>query len=97
MIRISEGTTRKRRISAGCGVILCLLSTACQHTTPGYPAAQDVTAMTEAKPRPSDDILTPGGSARYNSEIEGWGDRISAAAKRVCRNLKAQGMAIDCE
>lgn len=78
-------------------IMLCLPAAMCQTAAPGYPAAQDVTAMVETKPRPSDDILTPGGSARYNADVESWGDRISAAAKRVCRNLKAQGMTIDCD
>ena len=74
-------------------VCLIIALAGCQHIAPGHPAAKDVQAMVERKPAPTDDILTPGGSTRYNAEIEAWGDRISSAAGIVCRNLVAQGMA----
>lgn len=52
----------------------------------GYPPLADLQAVTEAKPVPSDAIATdPQAEAHYNADVEGWGDRVSSAGKRLCR------------
>lgn len=65
----------------------------------GYPDPKDVAAITEAKPRPSENILTdPDADARYNSALEGWGDRLHAAGLRLCRFYQRTGMPkVSCE
>jgi hypothetical protein len=67
-----------------------LLASAC--TTPGAipPPADDLKAVTEAKPVPSDDIATSQKAAdQYSADVESWGDRISAAGGRLCRWTEA--------
>ena len=80
-----------KRTIALCSMV-ALLTACTERPQVGYPAPKDVQTMVERKPPPTDDILLPGGSARYNAAVEGWGDRISSAAVIVCRNLVEQGM-----
>lgn len=69
-----------------------LLLSACK-TTSAYPPHQDLAAVTEAKPTPGADILTdPAAGDRYDSAIEGWGDRVRAAGMRLCRFYERTGM-----
>jgi hypothetical protein len=66
-----------------------LLASAC--TTPGaiLPPADDLKAVTEAKPLPTDDIATSQKAADdFSASIEAWGDRISAAGARICRYVE---------
>ena len=65
----------------------------------GYPDIKDVTAVTEEKPQPGVDILTdPAANDRYNSDLEGWGDRLHAAGLRLCRFYQRTGMPnVDCD
>lgn len=72
--------------------------TACTTTERvGLPSQADIAALTEAKPVPSVAILTdPAASDRYSSEVEGWGDRLSAAGGRLCRFYQTVGMHLDC-
>lgn len=59
---------------------------------PAFPAAADVEASQEAKPRPSAAIVTdPVARAQHDAAIEGWGDRVSDAAVRMCRQMNALG------
>lgn len=78
---------------------LALLTLAACATTPApYPPRADVQALAEHKPKPSAAILTdPAASDRYNSAVEGWGDRLHSAGKRLCRYFAATGMkGLDC-
>lgn len=77
---------------------LVLLCAACgEHPTVGLPPAADVAAVVERKPVPTEAILTdPAASARYNSAIEAWGDRVSAAGGRLCRYFANLGMEAEC-
>lgn len=64
---------------------------------PIFPPSADIDALQEAKPMPTVDILTDArAEAAYNAEVEGWGDRLSAAGRRVCRWFAAQGTVVDC-
>jgi hypothetical protein len=56
-----------------------------------------VAAATEAKPRPTAEIVTSAEAAEhYNVEIEAWGERLHAAGARLCRFYQRQGMAMTC-
>jgi hypothetical protein len=69
-----------------------VLLSACK-TTSAYPPPQDIVEVTEAKPTPGADILTdPAAGDRYDSAIEGWGDRVRAAGMRLCRFYARTGM-----
>lgn len=81
-----------RRAAALAVVTLCLTGAACQTTKVGFPDAADVNASVATKPKPTADILTPSGSARYNEKLEAWGDGIWAASGRICRFLAERGM-----
>lgn len=51
-----------------------------------FPPSADLQAVTEAKPRPSPEIVTdPQAAERYNAAVEGWGDRVLSAGQRVCQ------------
>ncbi|MBN8848142.1 MULTISPECIES: hypothetical protein [unclassified Sphingomonas] len=51
--------------------------------------------MIEAKPPPTDAILTDAKTAdRYNAAIELWGERLWRAGARICRAVVADGMAL---
>lgn len=90
-----------KRTIALCSMV-SLLAACGERPQVGYPAVNDVQAMVEAKPVPTDAIADRGpagakASADYNAAVEAWGDRISSAAGIVCRNLVAQGMAgVEC-
>lgn len=59
----------------------------------GYPPLADLQAVTESKPEPTDAIATdPQAEAHYNAEIEGWGERVQSAGKRLCRFFVATKM-----
>lgn len=59
----------------------------------GFPSRADVQAVIAAKPKPSAKTLTdPDANDTYNSALEAWGDRISAAGHRICKSLVTQGM-----
>ncbi len=85
-------------LKAGLCLTLISGSTACGYgKSVGFPSRADVSAVTEHKPVPTDDIVTdPKASALYNASVESWGDRVSAAGRRLCRFFKARGMAVDC-
>ena len=69
-----------------------LLLSACKTTT-AYPPRQDIAEVTETKPMPGADILTdPAAGDRYDSAVEGWGDRVRAAGMRLCRFYERTGM-----
>jgi hypothetical protein len=73
-------------------VALSCMLLACK-TTGGFPDPKDVAAATEVKPQPGDDILRdPAAGDRYDSAIEGWGDRVRAAGMRLCRFYARTGM-----
>lgn len=66
-------------------------------STPLPPAA-DVEAATEAKPRPTPDIVTDAqANARYSASVESWGERVQAAGVRVCKWLNSVGGDYDCD
>lgn len=57
-----------------------------------FPPSADVKTLTEAKPRPTPDIVTnPQAAERYNAAVEAWGDRIHDAGVRVCSFLQTMG------
>lgn len=87
-----------KRPAALLAIMLCLPAAMCQTTRGGFPDAKDVAAVTEAKPKPGADILTdPAADARYNSSVEGWGERLRAAGMRLCRFYERTGMPeVDC-
>lgn len=65
---------------------------------PSFPPAPDVSALQEKKPVPTPDILTSSkASSEYNAALEAWGDRLSAAGRRLCIWLKDQGMETSCD
>jgi hypothetical protein len=74
------------------------LASACTSSGAIPPPVADLTAVTEPKPVPSDDIATSDqANADYNASVEGWGDRISAAGGRLCRWTKTTyKLRIDC-
>jgi hypothetical protein len=50
------------------------------------PPVPDLQAVVEAKPQPTDDIVTSQQAYdQYQASLESWGDRISAAGGRLCR------------
>jgi hypothetical protein len=86
------------RISRLLPLVALWLVSACQ--TPGsiLPPADDLKAVVEPKPVPTDEIATSQKAADlYSSEIEAWGDRISAAGGRLCRwSERVYKVKIDC-
>jgi hypothetical protein len=97
--------TRSRRLLRAPAILLLpltLLVSACGErvvTLGAFPPAEDVKALTEPKPVPTDAIATdPVAEAQYNAEVEGWGDRLYRAGGRVCRHAVANGMKLpfDC-
>ena len=74
-------------------IALCVMLAGCATNPLPYPPRADVIAVTEAKPRPSADVLTdPAASDLYNAELEARGDRLYAAGVRLCRFFRATGM-----
>lgn len=68
-----------------------------ERLTPIFPPSADVRTLTAPKPVPPADIVTSAqAAARYDIEVETWGDTLSAAGGRVCRWLKSNGMTVEC-
>lgn len=50
-----------------------------------FPPTADLQAVTAEKPRPSPEIVSdPQANERYNAAVEGWGDRLLDAGRRIC-------------
>ncbi|GLK42737.1 hypothetical protein GCM10017612_06540 [Novosphingobium resinovorum] len=65
---------------------------ACQ-TGGGLPDPKDVAVAIEAKPQPTADILSDAAASdRYNSALEGWGERLHAAGMRLSRFYERTGL-----
>lgn len=67
--------------------------------TPSSVSAADLKAVTEAKPAPTDEILTDAkANDRYNAAVELWGERLWRAGTRICRAAVADGakLPFDC-
>jgi hypothetical protein len=63
-----------------------LAASACTTSGAIPPPADDLKAIVEPKPVPTDAIATSQKAADdFSASIEGWGDRISAAGARICR------------
>jgi len=80
-------------------VLAILALTACGDERPavGTPLIADIEAAAETKPPPTAAILSdPNADARYNAEIEAWGDRVSAAGRRLCRFYRDVGVKVEC-
>lgn len=74
------------RISRSLPLAALLVASGCATSGIPLPPADDLKAVTEAKPVPSDDIATSQKAADdYSATVEAWGDRISAAGGRICR------------
>lgn len=76
---------------------LALIASACDRpvSTP-LPPAQDVEAATEPKPVPPVEIVTDqAAAARYDAEVEAWGERLRSAGVRVCEWLNAAAKGAD--
>ena len=59
------------------------------------PSAADLAV--EPKPVPTVEILTDAAAeARYNSAVEGWGERGWSTVARICRWAKAHGSRAPC-
>lgn len=75
-----------------------LLASAC--ATPGAipPPADDLKAVVEPKPIPSDETaVSQEAHEQHSRAIEGWGDRISAAGGRLCRwTARTHKLKLDC-
>ena len=64
---------------------------------PIFPSRAEVANLQEAKPPPTADIVTDAqASERYNAKVENWGDRLSAAGRRMCQWFNAIGADFDC-
>lgn len=62
-----------------------------------FPPAADIEAATEAKPVPTDEIASSQQAYdQYQASVEAWGDRLSAAGKRICRWAVTNGAKLDC-
>lgn len=83
------------------GVFLVLLVSGCANTVvvrkPIYPPVADMQAAVEAKPVPTADILvSETAAAKYDADVELWGDRLRDAGLRICNWAKDNGMKIVC-
>lgn len=88
--------TRRLALVAG----MLSIAPGCAPPTPIVlsPPAIDVEAATEPKPLPPVEIATDEAVAlQYDLEIEAHGERIRAAAVRVCLWLNANGTNYDCK
>lgn len=64
---------------------------------PQFPPAADVEAAVERKPIAPVAIVTDAqAEARYNADVESWGDRVQAAAVRTCRWMNERGAKFNC-
>jgi hypothetical protein len=62
-----------------------------------FPDAADVEASQEGKPVPGVEIATdPVARAHYDAAVESWGDRVSAAAVRMCHAMNDMGGKFAC-
>ena len=62
---------------------------------PLFPPAADIRDATEAKPVAPVEIVTDAqAAARYDVEVESWGERVSRAGGRICRWAVANGAAL---
>ena len=88
----------RRRIRTLFVVIPLAILTACgDRPAVGTPLIADIEAAAETKPPPNAAILSdPNADARYNAEIEAWGDRVSAAGRRLCRFYRDVGVKVEC-
>ena len=95
-----HGTARstRRKLALLMMPIAALLASGCDKPDlPLLPPAADVEAATEQKPVPTAEIVTDAqANARYSAEVESWGERVQAAAVRVCLWLNEAGAAYDC-
>ncbi len=74
-----------------------LAASGCAVPMSSSPPLADLQAVTEAKPKPTADIATSDrAAAQFSADIEGWGDRISAAGGRLCRYFAALGLTVAC-
>jgi hypothetical protein len=75
-----------------------LLASACATSGSIPPPADDLKAVVEPKPVPSEDIATSDqANADYSAAVESWGDRISAAGGRLCRwTVRVYKTKVDC-
>jgi hypothetical protein len=75
--------------------LLLLGASACEpreRIRPLFPPVADVKAATEAKPVAPPEIVTSAqANARYNIEVEAWGERVSRAGGRICRWVTDNG------
>jgi len=91
-----------RRAGSLALLIAPLLATACAgRVTPvqTFPSHADLQAVTEPKPRPTPDIVTdPQANARFDAELEGWGERVQSAGVRICTWARSMGakLPFDC-
>jgi hypothetical protein len=90
--------SRIRSVTAHLTLLLSLsTASACAVPASRFPPRADLVAATEAKPRPTADIVTDSkASAEYNAAVESWGDRVGAAGGRLCRYFREIGMKVDC-
>lgn len=75
-----------------------LLASGCATSGAIPPPVEDLKAVTEAKPIPTDEIATSQKAAdQYSADVESWGERVSAAGGRICRWVKrTHKVRIDC-
>lgn len=91
------------RFRIACPVLLAslLAASGCSNTVlvrkPIFPPSADLVAATEAKPAPTDEILiSEAAAARYDADVELWGERLHGAGVRICRWARDSGMKIQC-
>jgi hypothetical protein len=64
-------------------------------STPIFPPSADL--VVEPKPVPPDEIVTSAAAAaRYDVELESWGERGWKAVARICRWAKGHGAQVEC-
>jgi hypothetical protein len=64
---------------------------------PIFPPRAEIERLQEAKPAPTIEIVTDEVKRElYNAELESWGERLSAAGRRLCRWMNDNGAAFDC-
>lgn len=75
--------------------VLLLAVSACEErviSTPSFPPSADLESVTAPKPRPNPEIVTdPQAAERYNSSVEGWGDGVLDAGRRICAWAEEMG------
>lgn len=79
-------SSKRSLISRSLPLAALLLASAC--ATPGAipPPVDDLKAVTEPKPVPSDETATSQQAHDLHSaDVESWGDRIWSAGARLCR------------